>query len=434
MSSKQSDFKATTKSSNINSSINSNSNSNCKQQSNRGKLDTRYAHINYDSITQFDNDSKSIINSSNKPNTDQIDSILYCKDLSRNDKCFDIPNGQLAYPKETERDYSCISYISSNRKPDIYVGDDVIKAKFYKIIPNTTTTSTINSSTNPKEANTQAQSSDSSDEDDELTRMRKQAPRYFLTANISIKCYNCDEVGHMSRNCPNARRLFCNKCSKYGHLEENCPNMKCFKCNRIGHRSFECTLRGKDIKKCENCKNIGHTPEDCLIEPMRIKKSQLKDIECSFCGKFGHFICDLKKDMFIVEGYDSEKVEISESESDICIQNESDICSESESESGNESPKGFGEIIKRFKQKQIESKNKDINNNNNSTATTNKLLNKKRKRIFPKLDNKLIKDTVFCPKCAEMHDIKECNVSLRMNEFDRKRQYYSKTFFNEQKK
>ena len=54
---------------------------------------------------------------------------------------------------------------------------------------------------------------------------------------------------------------------------------------------------------------------------------------------------------------------------------------------------------------------------------------KLRKSVVDNLDNSKIKETVFCPKCAERHHIKDCKVKLKDNEFDRMRQRYSQNMF-----
>lgn len=54
---------------------------------------------------------------------------------------------------------------------------------------------------------------------------------------------------------------------------------------------------------------------------------------------------------------------------------------------------------------------------------------KLKKSVIENLDNYKIKDTIFCPKCAERHHIRDCKVKLKDNEFDRMRQRYSQNMF-----
>jgi len=354
-------------------------------------------------------------------------SILYSFDLDKNEKLLDIPIGQLAYSKEKETDYSCISYMTSRRKPDIYAGEEVIKSKFYRVNYMDNQASKVKALDNAlieKEktfsilAEAEVFSTDSSsDEKNDIERMKKQEPRYYHSGNISFKCYNCDEVGHTSRNCPNEKRIICHKCNQQGHIEENCPNMKCFKCNRIGHRSFECTVKSQEIEKCENCKNVGHMAEDCLITPLKIKKSFLNNYQCIFCRSKGHLICPYKKETFIIEEYLSDNVEISESEEDGECKSEDD----------------FYEIINKTNAAKMDKKYTNNKNITNNTNEKKEFLQKKRKRIINKLDNKDILKTIFCPKCGDQHSINDCNLQLKFNAFDQRRQNYSKSFFYEGK-
>lgn len=43
-----------------------------------------------------------------------------------------------------------------------------------------------------------------------------------------MKCRNCDEEGHTSRECPKPRdwsRVKCRNCNQYGHGEKRCPEL-----------------------------------------------------------------------------------------------------------------------------------------------------------------------------------------------------------------
>ena len=46
-----------------------------------------------------------------------------------------------------------------------------------------------------------------------------------------VQCYNCQEMGHISRSCPNPRK------EREGGPR---PPKTCFKCGKPGHMSFEC--------------------------------------------------------------------------------------------------------------------------------------------------------------------------------------------------
>lgn len=140
--------------------------------------------------------------------------------------------------------------------------------------------------------------------------MKRKENRYFNTSsNITIKCFNCNEVGHMARNCPNEIRVICHKCNMPGHFEWECFIMKCFKCHKPGHKFTECTVEEKDIIRCDSCKSIGHKIKDCLSNPKKINKN---NFICSFCQK-NHLICPLftKTNEDLISDYHSDAEEVS---------------------------------------------------------------------------------------------------------------------------
>lgn len=144
------------------------------------------------------------------------------------------------------------------------------------------------------------------------TRPKKMENRYFTQQNITMKCYNCEEIGHYARNCPNDIVIYCSKCNGEGHEENLCPNIKCFKCNRIGHKSFECKAT-KEIEKCGRCKNIGHLDDDCLINPHEIANRVIENSCCPICAKKGVLVCKGRRDYTLIDDYNSEEVNLSDS-------------------------------------------------------------------------------------------------------------------------
>ncbi|TGJ78778.1 hypothetical protein E0Z10_g9983 [Xylaria hypoxylon] len=89
------------------------------------------------------------------------------------------------------------------------------------------------------------------------------------------KCTNCDELGHISKNCPQEK------------MEKERVVIMCFNCNEPGHRMRDCLQQRVDKFACKNCGKGGHKAADCP-EP----RVAGPDVECRKCGETGHFSRD----------------------------------------------------------------------------------------------------------------------------------------------
>jgi len=96
-----------------------------------------------------------------------------------------------------------------------------------------------------------------------------------LANNSNLKCYSCQQTGHLAHKCPNKRKsaekkvaqntftdsstqMICFNCGLPGHFAPNCPQKKqqpvaakpldqitCYTCKQQGHYSTNCPQKQK---------------------------------------------------------------------------------------------------------------------------------------------------------------------------------------------
>ena len=125
---------------------------------------------------------------------------------------------------------------------------------------------------------------------DVLMETFKTNGRYFEDPNPLIRCYNCNEHGHMSSTCPNPSYKFrCTYCGEQGHTAYSCQLVICHRCQGVGHKISQCNSDTRN--KCDACGGSGHSYRSCIARDDPISAKYLSEITCLFCRRKGHINC-----------------------------------------------------------------------------------------------------------------------------------------------
>ena len=127
--------------------------------------------------------------------------------------------------------------------------------------------------------------------------------RYFTNK----RCNNCNQVGHLSYNCPDPVKVRkCHMCGGAGHTETRCPHRCCLTCGKPYYQFLENCMHCRDSRsvKCHTCGHTGHVSRDCPdtwrrfhattqgsdpVKPAgyRVEKPD-SECWCCNCGRQGH--------------------------------------------------------------------------------------------------------------------------------------------------
>ncbi|XP_028999120.1 zinc finger CCHC domain-containing protein 7 [Betta splendens] len=126
--------------------------------------------------------------------------------------------------------------------------------------------------------------------------------RYYTTK--TVLCRNCNKAGHLSKNCPQPKKLSpCFLCGTLGHLSSECPNKHCNNCGQPGHLYNACSEKAYWYKQCHRCGMKGHFFDACpeiwrqyhvttkkgLPAAAPTEDSGRSPASCYNCSRKGHF-------------------------------------------------------------------------------------------------------------------------------------------------
>ena len=310
--------------------------------------------------------------------------------------------------------YKVSSFISSNYRPDLYSPLGIIGGNKYNLRKNSMKgkekVDNEELEAEDKEEDKEIEEKEEEEEeekeskimDEKLDNVKKELDKYkllklgryyVLDNDITVKCHNCGEIGHIKDYCPYTNLKFCHRCLSHDHNDKDCKNKKCFRCNKSGHNKNECSIKESEILICFNCQNSGHRKNECLINPSNIDSRFIKNngLSCFYCGSSNHMICPLSERENIE--LKKENIDFDEIEEDMISSHSQEISSDTPVE----------------EEEEIETKKKS------------KSKKKHPEEIIENIKNEDIKFTIFCSYCGETHRNEECPLKddpKFSNEFD----------------
>ncbi|XP_024200388.1 cold shock protein 1-like [Rosa chinensis] len=109
--------------------------------------------------------------------------------------------------------------------------------------------------------------------------------------DVPLRCFNCNELGHVARKCVKPKCRKCYKCGQKGHVVRECTQPKVMR--EMTHQQAPARAAAAPVRiapvgqvanhKCFNCNEMGHVGRACTKQ---------KNLVCFTCGQTGHFSRD----------------------------------------------------------------------------------------------------------------------------------------------
>lgn len=137
------------------------------------------------------------------------------------------------------------------------------------------------------------------DDDNASRRSSKRSrttTRYYAPIDVTLRCYNCNGVGHYAEDCPYEKMYkSCYLCGLKTHVPWKCPSDLCFKCCLPGHQASQCNNRTINTTICYYCGSNNHNYKQCHGYNDHTYKNDIQQTKCYVCGNLGHINCSNNK-------------------------------------------------------------------------------------------------------------------------------------------